>query len=743
MNGIPSVGLGIRKQRGANAVQVANAVKERVLQIEKILPEGLHLNVNFDSTQFIKKSVAELKFNLFLAALLTSVVCWFFLGSFSSTANILMAIPTSIIGTFIALYFLGYTLNTFTLLGLILCIGIVVDDAIMVLENIFRHQEKGEDKVTAARLGAKQITFAAIAASLAIVAIFIPVIFMKGIIGKFFLQFGVTMSIAVLLSLLEALTLTPMRCAQFVEAKARKSKLGKRSEAIFTMLARRYTDLLQWCLANRWKVICGAFTVFLLSLGVFFGLKKEFVPAQDQSMFLVSFKTPVGSSIDFTSEKIKEAEKFLAQRPEILRYYVAVGGFGGGDVNSAMSFITLKPRNERKLTQQQLMALCREAFNKIPDLKATPMDLSTRGFTAQRGFPVEFSVQGMDWDKLAELTLAIKKEMEQHKNLFVDIDTDYWTDMPEVRIIPDRLEAATRGVDIESISETVNALVGGTRVGKFQQGGRKIDIRLRLIAEERMKSEDIKSLFVRNDHGELVSLASVVKVEEHPSLLTITRKNRQRAISIFSNVAPKASQAEAIKEVGLIANKILPEGYRVVFSGSAQTFKESFNSLFFALYLGIIVAYMILASQFNSFLHPFTVLLALPFSLSGAAFALFMTGNSLNMFSMIGLILLMGIVKKNSILLVDFTNQIRKEEKPSVDQALLKACPIRLRPILMTSFATIAAAIPPTLSWGPGSETRIPMATAVIGGVLLSTFLTLFVVPCAYSLLARFERRPS
>ncbi|MDO8526932.1 MAG: efflux RND transporter permease subunit [Deltaproteobacteria bacterium] len=739
-NGKPAVGLGIRKQRGSNAVAVANAVKERMKEIEKTLPEGFTLAVNFDSTRFIKESVGELQFNLFLAALLTSMVCWLFLGSWSSTVNILMAIPTSIVGTFMVLFFLGFTLNTFTLLGLILAIGIVVDDSIMVLENIFRHQEKGEDKFTAALTGSKQITFAAVAATFAIIAIFIPVAFMTGIIGKFFLQFGVTISVAVLFSLLEALTLTPMRCSQFVSVQARTSKMGKASDLLFRKLSQTYQNSLQTCLNHRGKVISISLTVFVLSIFVFMGLKKEFVPAQDQSMFLTTLKMPVGTSIDATSERIKEAEAFLLNRPEVARIFGAIGGFGGGEVNTGMMFVTLKPPRERKLTQQQFMAVCREAFNKIPDIKAYLLDFSTRGFTAQRGFPVEFNVRGPDWDKLSTYSLEIQKQMTEDKNIFLDVDTDYLTGMPEVRVTPDREKAAARGVSMNAISETINATIGGVKAGKFRQGARRIDVRVRLLPEYRNQSEDINHLYVHNDHGEFIPLSELVQIKEIPTLLTITRKNRERAIGIFSNVSPESSQTIAIKKVEAIAKKVLPPGYRIVLSGSAETFQESFQSLFFALYLGIIVAYMILASQFNSFLHPFTVLLALPFSLSGAAVALFISGNSLNIYSLIGLILLMGIVKKNSILLVDFTNQMRKQEGRSVREALLTACPIRLRPILMTSIATIVAAIPPAIGFGPGSETRVPMAIAVIGGVFLSTVLTLFVVPCAYSLMARWEK---
>lgn len=734
--GETAVGIGIRKQRGANAVEVAQEVRRRVQEIQKILPEGLRLDINFDSTQFIEESMGELKFTLILSALLTGLVCWLFLGSLTSTLNILLAIPTSIIGTFLVLYFNGFTLNTFTLLGLILSIGIVVDDAIMVLENIVRHQEAGEERVTAALKGARQITFAALASTFGIAAIFIPVAFMKGIIGKFFFQFGVTISVAVFLSLLEALTLTPMRCSQFVSSGDRMSRFGAAIDELFEKLKGHYRRILTLCLENRWKVILASLLFFLLSLSSLQFLRKEFVPPQDESMFLVRLQTPVGSSLALTNNSFRKAEAFVMARPEIKRYFAAVGGFGGGEVNTGILFITLKPKNERKLSQQELMEIVRKEFNSIPDVKAFVQDLSIQGFSARRGFPVEFTVQGPDWEKLIESSQKLREKMETNP-VFTDVDTDYQSDMPEVRILPDRIRASERGVSIATIARTINAAIGGMRVGKFTEGGRRNDIRIRLKDEQRSRIEDIQSLFVRNNRGELIPLSEVTTIVQKPSLMTITRKNRERAVALFANVAQDRSLTDALKDVSEF-QKELPEGYRIVFGGTTSTFRESFESLIFALWLGVIVAYMILASQFNSFLHPFTVLLALPFSISGAFLALLVGGQSMNIYSMIGLILLMGIVKKNSILLVDFTNQLRREGK-SVHEALLHACPLRLRPILMTSFSTLAAALPPALGVGPGAETRIPMAIAVIGGLFVSTFLTLLVVPTAYSLLSRLE----
>ncbi|OGQ08639.1 MAG: acriflavin resistance protein [Deltaproteobacteria bacterium RIFCSPLOWO2_12_FULL_40_28] len=741
--GVPAVGLGIKKQRGSNAVAVARAVKEKVAEIQKTLPAQYSLRVVFDTTKFIEDSTHELNFTLILSAILTGIVCWFFLGSWSSTVNVLLAIPTSIVGSFIFLYFMGFTLNTFTLLGLALAIGIVVDDAIMVLENIVRYCEMGFSRVKAAIVGAREITFAAMAASVSILAIFLPVVFMKGIVGKFFFQFGITMSVAVLLSLLEALTLAPMRCSQYLQI-AHTSKMAQKVDHLMRLLTALYRKGLGWSLDNRLRVIIAAFSFFLFSLVLVVFIPKEFVPSQDQGRLLIRLKTPLGSSLSFTDGVAQKAESIVSGLGSVAQYYVAVGGFGGSEVNTAMMFVTLKPRDERPKkgwhheTGQDVMQTLRSQINKIPGVsQAVVQDPSLSGFSAQRGFPVEFSIRGPDWNQLGTLSATVMEKMKT-TGLMEDIDSDYDLGMPELRITPDRAQAAKRGVSITSIAETINATIGGERVGKFTKNGKRYDIRVRLQGENRKTAEDISAIWVRNMHGELVSLADVVKIKEESTLINISRRNRERAISVFANVKQGSSQAKALGMVEKIARQSLPENYHVVFSGSSQTFAESFQSLIIALVLGIFVAYMVLGSQFNSFIHPVTVLMALPFSMTGAFLALLVGQQSLNIYSMIGIILLMGIVKKNSILLVDFTNERRKKGL-KLHEALMEACPVRLRPILMTSFATIAGAIPPAIGLGPGAETRVPMALVVIGGVMVSTFLTLFVVPCVYSVLSRFE----
>lgn len=739
-----AVGIGIIKQRGSNAVAVADAVKARINEIEPRLPEGMKLSVVFDPTQFIKNSVHHLTVVLMLSCLLTGVVCYFFLGSWSATFNVLLAIPTSILGGFFVIYLCGFTLNTFTMLGLALVVGIIVDDAIMVLENISRYLEKGKSKMDAAFIGAREITFAALAATIAILAIFIPVIFMEGIIGKFFFQFGVTISAAVALSLLEALTIAPMRCSQFLEV-GHSTRLGKWVGGGMHNLARNYRGSLGWCLHHRFLVLFLAVLIFASSFIFQALLKKEFVPHQDQNRFLARVMLPLGVSLDHTDEVFKKVEAFLTAEPALHGYYCAIGGFRGGESNTGQVFVTMKPKKERplvngkRMTQKDFMQIVRKGLNQIPGVeRASVQDLSQSGFTAQRGYPIEFTVRGPSWDTLGEVGAQIMEKMKA-TGMMTDVDTDYQLGMPELKIYPDREKAAAHGVSILSIANTINATIGGVRIGKFTSNGKRYDIRVRLAESDRTEVKDIERIWVRNQQGEAVQLSQVITSEVKPTLFSITRKNRDRAVSIYANPAQGHSQQEALAKVNEIAKEILPKDYHVVFSGGSQAFKESNDSLIFALILGVFVAYMVLATQFNSFIHPFTVLLALPFSLTGAYAALYFSGNTLNLYSMIGLILLMGIVKKNSILLVDFTNEQRRQGK-DVRAALLEACPIRLRPILMTSTATVAAAIPEALSTGAGSETIVPMATAIVGGVTISTLLTLFVVPCAYEIFSKFEK---
>jgi multidrug efflux pump subunit AcrB len=696
----------------------------------------MKMQVNVDFTQFVEEAVKATEHELLLAGILTALICFLFLGTFSSGFNIVLSIPTSVIGTFTILYFSGFTLNTFTLLALALAIGIVVDDSIMVLENVVRHFQMGKDRVTAALEGAREVTFAATAASVAVIAIFLPVAFMEGVIGRFFYQFGITVTAAVALSLLEAITLTPMRLSQMMVRRERPALLERAASAVFNALGRAYRATLEVALRFRVAVVVLSAVLFAASLLLAQGLRREFVPPQDQNFVRMSIQLPVGSSLALTDARTREIETYLKSRSEVLRYFVAVGGINGVP-NQSFAAVTFVDKSRRARSQQELIQEFRRDLGKLEGVRIAFQDLSTRGLTARRSQPVEFNLRGQDFDVLDEKSREIMRRLEE-TGLVVDLDTNYRAGMPELRIVPDREAAAARGVSMDNIGRTINAAIGGVREGKFTKDGRRYDVRLRLSPEERLGEDDVGKLTVRTSYGEIIPLAEVVKLETVKTLQSISRVNRQRAISVTANLAPNASQADALAAAERIAGEVLPAGYVFEFEGGARTFQDSFSSLWFAFVLGLIVAYMVLASQFNSFIHPVTVLLAVPFSITGALLALRVTDQSLNLYSAIGLILLMGIAKKNSILLVEFTNQ-KREQGLSVHEAILSAGPIRLRPILMTSVATMSAALPLALGLGAGAETRQPMALGILGGVLVSTAFTLVVVPCAYSLFSHLE----
>ncbi|PIP88911.1 MAG: hypothetical protein COW01_04975 [Bdellovibrionales bacterium CG12_big_fil_rev_8_21_14_0_65_38_15] len=741
VNGKSSLSIGIRKQRGSNSVEVGDGIKSRMDEVKKFIPKDMGMGVNFDLTVFIKQSSDELQMTLIYSAVLTALVVWIFLGSWSATLNVVLSIPTAIIGTFLALKLFGFTLNTFTMLGLTLAVGLIVDDNIMILENITRKYQTLKDKVKAALEGTQEIAFAALTASIAIIAIFLPIGFIPGIVGKYFFQFALTITAAIAFSFVDAVTLTPMRSSLFLKEDKNE---GKRTiDKLMAKLEGFYLRVLTWCLENRVKTLIVALLVFLTVIPASMQLNREFIPPQDQSRLFIILKTKSGSSLEFTDKKTKEIEEVLLSRKEIDRYLVAVGGFGGGQSNSANSYVTLKdyqnrpvdPELGRALTQQEFAVALKKDLSKVKGIFAIVSDPSLRGFSAGRSYPVEFSLKGPNWDTLISLSDKASEIMLESK-LMTDVDTDFKGVIPEIQIIPDREKAIERGVSINDIGRTIQSMIAGVVAGKFAKGGRRYDIRVKVRDEAFKEIKDLSQIMIRNNRGELIPLDEVTTIVEGKGMLSINRTDRARAIQIYGNLEKGVSQAQVITTLRNEITKILPEGYVLESSGSSKAFDESSGGLIFVFMIGILIAYMVLASQFNSFIHPLTVLLALPFSITGAIIALWLGGQSLNIYSMIGIVLLMGIVKKNSIILVDFTNQLRSQGL-EIKEALLKACPIRLRPIVMTSVSTVVGTIPAAIGTGAGSETRVPLALAVIGGVLLSTLLTLVVIPCFYSLVSR------
>lgn len=738
--GQSAIGLGFRKKRGSNAVEVASGIKEKMAIVKPTLPEGLDIGINYDSTVFIEDAVGELKFTLLMSGVLTAIVVWIFLGSFGAAFNIMLSIPTAIIATFMGLKYFGFTLNTFTMLALTLAVGMVVDDNIMILENITRKFKEGNSKIKASLLGTKEISFAALASSIAIVAIFMPLGFMKGITGKYFFEFAITICLAIGFSYIDAVTLTPMRTSFML---GNDNDEGKRwIDHVMLFLENIYHKTLVFCLRFRFVVLGIAVLGFGLTYFIFNNLKKEFTPSQDQSRLMLMMKTKPGSSLEFTSNKVKEVEELLLGIPEIQRYFVAIGGFSGSESNTANGFITLfdmksRPINKDKgryLSQAEIGQLIKDrAKERLSDITIFVRDPSLSGLGGGSSYPIEFNISGPDFNVLSKISEEFKVKMEESK-LMVEADSNFKGLIPELHIIPDRQKALERGVSVSQIGQTIQAMVSGIVAGKFSKGGRRYDIKVKILNDELKEITDITKIMVRNNRGQLIPLSDVTKIEETKGLQTITREDRARSITMTANLPLGVAQSEAIEYIRTKLKENLPEGYTIIESGAMKTYNESFESLLFVIVLGLIIAYMVLASQFNSFVSPLVILSALPFSFTGAFLALEIFNQTINMYSMIGLILLMGIVKKNSIILVDFANQLRANGL-NVNDALLRACPIRLRPILMTSVSTIAGTLPAAMALGPGAETRIPMALVVIGGLLFSTVLTLIIVPCLYSVI--------
>ncbi len=742
--GKAAISLRIKKQRGTNEVDVAAAVHEKLKEVK--FPEGYGYRVNVDFTRSTASTVDLTLEKLWVAAGITILICFLFLGSIPAAINILFSIPTSIVGTFIILKFSGFTLNLFTLLALTLSISIVVDDAIMLLENIVRHYRMGKGSVRAASEGSKEVLPAAAAATLAVIAIFIPVVFMEGVIGKFFFQFGITISAAVLLSLLEAVTITPMRAAAFLASEPKVGKFEAYLDHKFEGFAESYRKLLAVTLKWKGTVVAVSMIIFVVSLVLVKKLRQEFVPSQDQDILIVQAQTPPGSSLETTDSISREMEAAMAGIPEISGFVISVGAGGpNSQVNQIFIPVSLTPKNERDKTHIEVMNSLREKFKPIKGARINMRDLSARNLSSGRQNPIAINLRGPDLNVLNTKAQELMKRLES-EGLGVDLDMDFRAGIPELVIEPNRAAMAARGVTVETVGRTLSAAVGGLRQGRYTANGRRYDIRFKIPDHLVRSAADIKRIYVRNNAGNLLPLSEIVTIKEEKASLAISRVNRQRAISVYGNLAPGVSQAKALDRTKEIAAEILPIGYTFALEGASAGFSEAFASLYGALLIGVLVAYLILAVQFNSFVHPISVLMALPFSVTGALLALWMTGVSLNLFSFIGLIVLMGIAKKNSILLVEFTNQRREEHKregkDDVAHSLLEACPVRLRPIIMTSVATVAAALPLAIGHGMGSEARLPMGLAIIGGTIVSTVLTLFVVPAIYLMLTKFESKP-
>ena len=740
-NGEMTVGLAVIKVANANTVAIVERVREKVInEIEPQLPPGMRAIIVSDDAAYILDIVDSLKQHLIEGTLLASLVVWFFLRSIRSTLIIALAIPVSLLGAIAVIYFFGYTLNSMTMLALLLLIGVVVDDAIVVLENIFRHREEIDpEPVSAAVNGSKEVVFAVIAATLSLVSIFAPVIFLSGIMGQFFRSFAVVVTFGVLVSLFVSLTLTPMLCSRYLRVEKQHGRLYHLLDGILGGLDRLYVRLLDRALRHRWWVVIVTTLIVATSAFFFLNVGKTFLPDEDESRFRVSLRTPLGSSIDYTDAKLHEVEAILNGHPEIRTEFSLIGLGTAGQVNQALVIVRMVPREERAKSQHEVIATIRQELAAIPGARAFAAPVSLVG-AGSRGEPLQFVLTGNNLDEIGRLTRELQQRFAATPGIG-RVDSDLQLDLPQLVFKPDRLRIANANLSTADVALAVNMLTGGIDLAKFNDepgDGQRYDIRVKAREGEFTQAKDLSKIFIRSKDGKMVRLDSVAAFEEKLGPAVISRFDLQYSTTFYAT--PTLALGEAVEVVRRTAAETLPTGYQVKMIGQAEEFDKTMKYMVFTFGLALVLLYMVLASQFNSFLQPAIVMLAQPLAIVGGVAALWAFGQTLNIFSMIGLTLLIGLVAKNSILLVDLTNQ-RREQGMNADAALRNACPTRMRPVLMTSATVILALAPASLGLGAGAETQQPLAIAVIGGMISSTLLTLVVVPAVYSLIESRRQR--
>lgn len=751
-NGEVSVGLGVVKIPNTNTVDIIDRVLARLdNEIRPQLPPGMKIDIVSNDAVFIGEMVSSLKQHLIEGTILAALVVLLFLRSLRSTIIIALAIPVSLFGAIAVMYFFGYTFNSITLLALLLLIGVVVDDAIVVLENIFRHREHIDpNPISAAINGSREVTFAVLAATLSLVCIFAPVIFLSGIIGQLFKSFAVVVTFGVMVSWFVALTLTPMLCSRFLKVEEQHGLVHRTLERFFQWLERMYRAILDFALRHRWLVTLG--TILVVAPGIYYfsnNVPRELAPQPDEGRFIVTFRTPLGSSIQYTETKLKEVEGIVARYPEVVTEFGLIGFGGSQQVNQGQVVVRMKPIYERRAsgmrTQNQVLNDLRRELQSVAGARVFARAFGL--FQGQRTEPLQFVLSGPNLKEMGRLATDLQRRLQADPAIG-RMDTDLQLDLPQLVLLPDRTRAQAFGLTSQDIALALNMLTGGIDIAKFNDDpgdGERYDVRVKAPDQEFRQQSDLAKIFVRNRQGQLIRLDSVAQFREILGPAVVARFNLEYSATFYN--VPAVALGAAVEKVREVASD-LPPGYRVQFIGEALELEKTQRAMLFAFVVGSILLFMVLASQFNSFRQPFVIMLALPLAIVGGVFALWLSKpaadllatfgmssnvHTLNAYSMIGLTLLIGLVAKNSILLVDLTNQRRQEGLGVVD-ALRDACPIRLRPVLMTSLTVILALAPAALGYGSGSETNGPLAVAVIGGMITSTLLTLVVIPAAYSL---------
>jgi len=736
VNGKPAVGLGIVKQSTANTLSVARAVKAELPKVQQALPEGMRVRVAFDRSVFIEESIAAVYRTLGEALVLVVLVIFFFLRSWRATLIPFVTIPVSLIGAFAFLYALGFSVNILTLLALVLAIGLVVDDAIVVLENVFRKMEHGAKAIPAAFEGAREIAFAVIAMTVTMAAVFVPLAFMTGNTGRLFTEFALSVSAAVVVSGFVALTLTPMMCSRLLRYERKHGALYNRVETFINTTRDRYAQLLGRALRHRGLVLALGAAAALSSYLLFITLKAELSPVEDRGIVIGIMLAPEGSTMAYTDKYASQIEDFYKTVPEIRNYFmvVAPGLERPNPVNMAISFVTLAPWSDRQRKQQDIAAQLWPKMSALPGVLAFPINPPSLG-QSWRNPPVQFVIQGPTYEALDKYVEQIMEKARAYPGL-ANIDSDLKLNKPQLDVRLDRNKVADVGVEVETIGRTLETMLGGRQVTRFKRSGEQYDVIVKLRDEARTRPGDLTAIYVRNEKGELVQLSNLLTVRESVAPKELNHFNRLRAATISANVGAGYALGDALQFLEQVARDILPVTAPYEFDGQSREFRESSATLYLTFVLALVFIYLVLAAQFESFIDPFVIMLTVPLGVTGALLLLKLTGGTMNVYSQIGIVMLIGLITKNGILIVEFANQLR-DRGMAVHDAVVEASTLRLRPILMTSLTMVLAAIPLAAAQGAGAESRQQIGAVIVGGLLLGTFLTLFVIPAVYTLVTR------
>ena len=733
-NGKQVVGIGIYQQSDANTIKVANRLKKKIKEIQPTLPDGTSLEVSFDRSNYISTAIYEVYKTLVIALILVTIIIYLFLGNIRALVVPIIALPVSLISTFLAIYFFDFSINLFTLMALVLAIGIVVDDAIVMLENIVRRVEKGETSLVAAYKGSKQVSFAIIATTLVLVAVFIPLIFIKGLSGTLYTQTAVTLSFAVIISSFVALSLSPMIASKVLVKKNIKSKVSQKFEVSLNKFRDFYKRTLLFWLKRKKEIIIFLIIILFLTTSVFLYAPKELMPKEDRGAFFVIIKAPESSGFEYTSSKSEEIEGFLLPevgKGEYRRLLLRVPGFGKSStqVNSGFIIVLLEHWDNRKRDGQRIMMESFRKISKVPGVLAFPvMPQGIRTGGVQK--PVQFVLLGNTYEDLIKWKEVIKNEARKNKNL-INVEDDFNQTKAILNVKIDQEKTSDLGVSTLEIGRSIETMFGSRNVTKFTKDGREYDIILQGDIKNRKEPSNLAKVYVRSKNtGKLVSISNLVSLEEEGIAPILSRYNRQKAITISANIVGDYSLSDALNFLEKTTNDNFPSA-RIAYKGESEELRETSYQIYLIFALALLTAYLVMAAQFESFKHPFTIMLTVPLAIFGGILGLLVVGSSINIFSQIALIILIGLATKNGILIVEFANQLRDEGK-DIEKSIIESANIRLRPILMTSISTIIGVLPLVFSSGPGEASRLTVGITILFGMIFSTFFTLYVIPTIY-----------